>query len=102
MRTSKKISQKESNNNAKIDWFWAGQIVDNYAKICSFTDPCMEQFLIVQKTRLNCEILMRGTVTTNKTSSEGIVFLHQNYFTHEAFVVKSLGIKFIASHTCTS
>ena len=44
MRTSKKISQKEANNNAEIDWFWAGQIVDDYAKICSFTDPCMKQF----------------------------------------------------------
>ena len=64
MRTSKKISQKEANNNAKIDWFWAGQIVDNYAKICSFTDPLHEAILIVQKTRLNCDIVMSGTLTT--------------------------------------
>ena len=49
MRTSKKISPKEANNNAEIDWFWAGQIVDNYAKICSFTDPCMKQFLYCRK-----------------------------------------------------
>ena len=101
MRTSEKISQKEANNNAEIDWLWAGQIVDNYAIIYSSTDPCMKQSYTAETT-LNCDIVIRGTVTTIKTSSKGIVFLHQNYFTHEAFVVKSLGIRFIASHTCTS